>query len=411
VAPGGAASPVHVMRPFTFLLAGICLLCACSQYGDESSAAERAERLNAAKAQARELVDGARYDDAVAVLEPLSEEASGDHQVFVMLGEAYKGVGRNQDAIGAYETAMRLNYNDQYAHLKLANLLMEMGKTGRALTEFELAAKFGDFDAVTHYDFGLALHQMGRYDRALAEWQTAYQLESNNPRYAEAVGIGLSRTRPKDAVPYFQEARQLGADEASFYNNYALALQSAGERRLAAAQFGNAVERAPENEDYRFNLAAAYTNMGAFREAIAQWDTLRARFGFRWSYTVYRGKALLERARYDEAIASVEAIVAEYESGALARDGDRLDRTPPRLGEALEILAMSHRGAGDSERALEYIQRAVELEPTNVSFLNNYGVILAEGGSIDQAKSQWRKVLEIDAGNAAAMKNLSAVEP
>jgi len=107
----------------------------------------------------------------------------------------------------------------------------------------------------------------------------------------------------------------------------------------------------------------------------------------------------------------VEAIVSEYESGALAGDGDRLDRTPPSLGEALEILAMSHRGAGDEERAMGYIERAVDLEPANVSFLNNYGVMLAEGGNIDQAKSQWRKVLEIDADNAAAMRNLSAVEP
>jgi Flp pilus assembly protein TadD len=288
---------------------------------------------------------------------------------------------------------------------------MEMGKKGRALTEYELAAKYGDVDAVTHYDFGLALHQMGRHARALDEWQTAYRLDGNNPKYAEAVGIGLTKTNPGEAVSYFQEAEELGADDASFYNNFALALQSAGERRRAAARFEDAVASAPDDENYRFNLAAAYTNMGAFREALAQWDTLIASFGSRWSYTVYRGRALLERARYAEAIESVETIVSEYESGALARDGDRLDRTPPRLGEALEILAMSHRGAGDSEQALAHIRRALELEPSNVSYLNNYGVMLAENGRMDEAKSQWKKVLEIDADNAAARKNLSATEP
>jgi tetratricopeptide (TPR) repeat protein len=151
-------------------------------------------------------------------------------------------------------------------------------------------------------------------------------------------------------------------------------------------------------------------NMSAYMEAISQWDTLAAEFGARWSYGVYRGRALMERGRYADAIESVETIVVEYESGTLADDGDRLDRTPPNLGEGLEVLAMACRGTGDLGRALEYIRRAVALEPANVSFLNNYGVLLAESGNIDGAKSQWNKVLSIDPDNAAVRKNLSAIE-
>jgi tetratricopeptide (TPR) repeat protein len=393
------------------LIAGVCALCACSRYSRDSSAEARAERLNAAKTQARALVDDGRFDEAIEILVPLGEEASGDHQVFVMLGESYQGVGRDEDAIGAYEKAIRLAYNDYHAHLKLANLLMETGKTGRALTEYELAASLGEADPVTHYDFGLALHETGRHNRALEEWLTAYQLQGDDPKYAEAVGIGLTETRPGEAVSYFEKARDLGADGAGFYNNFGLALQRSGDQRLAAARFNEAVKRDPRSEGYRFNLAAAYMNMGAFRDALAQWDTLSAHYGRRWSYVVYRGRALLQLGRFEEAIESVSEIVEEYESGSLANDGDRLDRTPPRHGEALEILAMSYRGVGDLPTALEYIRRAVELEPSNVSFLNNYGVMLAESGSIDRAISLWHRVLEIDADNAAARRNLSAMEP
>jgi len=399
------------MNRIIVLFLGVCALCACSQQSKDSSAANRAERLNAAKMQARVLVDSGRYEEAIGVLEPLSQEASGDNQLFVMLGDSYQHVDRYADAVHAYETAIRLSYLDHHAHLKLANLLMESGKKGRALTEYELAAEFGEFDPVTRYDYGLALYQMGRHSRALNEWEAAYQLESSNPRYAEAVGLGLTETKPIEAVNYFQVAEELGADHAGFYNNFGLALQKAGDRRQAAVRFKDALERDPENEDYRFNLAAVYTNMGAYPEAIAEWEGLISTYGVRWSYAVYRGRALLGRARYAEAIESLEAVVAEYESGELGRDGDRLDRTPPNLGEALEILAMSHRGAGDPTRGLEYIRRAVELEPSNVSFLNNYGVMLAESGSMDEAKSLWKKVLEIDADNVAARKNLSATEP
>ena len=74
------------MKRFIVFLAGVCVLSACSHYAKDSSAAKRAERLNAAKAQARSFVQDGRFEDAIGILEPLSEEASGDNQVFVMLG-------------------------------------------------------------------------------------------------------------------------------------------------------------------------------------------------------------------------------------------------------------------------------------------------------------------------------------
>jgi tetratricopeptide (TPR) repeat protein len=399
------------MSRIILLIAGIAVLAACARYSGGESAGKRAERLNASKAEARSLVDAGQWEKAVAVLEPLCKEATGDEQLFVMLGESYNAVGRTADAVAAFESAIRLAYRDYYAHLKLANLLMETGRTGRALTEYELAAQFGEMDPVTRHNYGLALHEMGRPDRALEEWKAAYRIESDNPRYAEAVGIGLTRQNPAEAVTWFEKAGELGAGGASYHNNFGLALQRSGDRRRTASEFAEAVRVAPGDEEYRFNLAAAYMNMGAFREAITEWDTLIVQFGERWSYTVYRGRALLELGRYAEAIAAAEPILAEYDSGDLAAAGDRLDRTPPDRGEALEVLAMSYRGQGDLQRALGLIRDAVEAGPSNVSFLNNYGVILAESGSIDLAKSQWKRVLEIDADNAAARKNLSAMEP
>jgi Tfp pilus assembly protein PilF len=71
---------------------------------------------------------------------------------------------------------------------------------------------------------------------------------------------------------------------------------------------------------------------------------------------------------------------------------------------------MSYRGKGELDKALEYIRKALVLRPLKTSHLNNYGVILAESGKLDEAKTQWRKVLEIDDNNATAKENLSALE-
>lgn len=386
-------------------------LTGCSRMSTESSAAKRAERLNASKAEARELIASERYQAAVEVLEPLSIEASGDPQVFTMLGESYGELGRFDDAVRSYEAAIRLAYTDYFAHMKLANLLMDHGKSGRALTEYELAARLGENDPVTRYNYGLALHDMGKTDKALNEWTAAYKLESGNPNYAEAMGIGLTESAPEEAIEYFEKAASLGADGAGFQNNFGLALQSVGDDERAAERFRKAVDLAPDEESFRFNLAGAYMNMGSYQKALIEWEALIERFGLKWSYTVYRGEALLENGRYGEAIETVEAIVAEYESGELERAGDRFDRTPPTLADAFQVLAMSHRGIGDRAKALDCVRRALDLDPDNVVYLNNYGVILAEDGSIGEAKAQWRRVLEIDPDNVTAIKNLSVIGP
>jgi len=398
-----------IPRRAVLLFAPLCGLALLSSPGCFGRSKAPDGRLNDLKIEARTLIGAGDHQGAVAILEALSREAPDDLQVHSMLGEAYAGLGRLEDAVGAYDRAIRLSYADYRSHLGLARVLMTMGKTGRALTEFEIAAEYGAHDAVALYDYGLALHAFGRERDALAQWQRAFELDGSDPRYAEAVGIGLYASGDPLAVQYFERARELGARSAGFHNNYGQALERAGRYTEAASELEEAATLAPDTEAYGFNLAALYMRSGRYEAAIGAWDHLTSRFGPRWSYLVYRGRALLELGRFDDAAASVGEAVAGFESGALEREG-RLDRTPPGLGEALEVLAMSYRGRGELQKAREAIERAVSLEPRNVSFLNNYGVILAANGMIADAKAQWRKVLEIDGENEVAKQNLSAVE-
>ena len=159
----------------------------------------------------------------------------------------------------------------------------------------------------------------------------------------------------------------------------------------------------PDEDSYRLNLAVLYMNTGDFAAALPLWEEL-ARRGDRWIYRVYRAKTLMEMARYEEAIGTVEQPALERESaGAPApAPGD------PGLDDAFDVLAMSYRGKGDLEKALRYIEKSVELRPGNIVHLINYGVLLAESGMVEQGKAQWRKVLELDPENEVAKGNLAA---
>jgi Flp pilus assembly protein TadD len=396
------------IQPWNQLLgAALLVVLAC---GDQE-AAQRAVRLNAAKTEGASLVEAGRYDDAIEVLAPLAGEATADVQTLVLLGDAYAGAGRTANAVAAFEDAIRLAYSNYEPHLKLATLLMADGRIGRALTEFEIAVNYGAEEPLAHYNYGLALRELGRDGEALKQFYIARNLDPADPRFLEAVAIGVTHGDPVSAVREFEAAEAAGAFGPAFDNNFGLALQSAGRLDDAANRFAAAVAGKPAEESYRFNLAGAHMRQGSWQQATGEWRDMLDRFGEHWSYRVYLGRALVESEQFDDAYAALAPLTDDVAAGKVARTDPVMDRVPPGLDEAQAILALSERGRGRLPEALVRISHAVELNPDNPSHLNNYGVILAEGGNIDDARAAWRRVLELDPENATARENLSAFEP
>jgi Flp pilus assembly protein TadD len=229
-------------------------------------------------------------------------------------------------------------------------------------------------------------------------------------RVAEALAMGLAAAHDSTAVAQFEHAHELGADDASFHNNYALMLDGLGRSGEAEREYLTAIDKAPAEKavEYRRNYALHQLRAGANEEAAASFEALVKSGGGLWSDTVYLARARMNLKQYNDAIAALEPLALEVESGKIPRSSPRIDRMPPTLDEALDVLGMCWRGKGDKKKAVDYLKRAVALAPEDVSHLNNYGVVLAEGGMLPDARAQWQRVLAIDPQNATAKANLSA---
>jgi Flp pilus assembly protein TadD len=355
-----------------------------------------------------------QFAAAAATLDSLTKTSPKDDALFVVLGDAHRGAGDFEAAVRSYEQAIRLNYGAYEPHMKLGVLLMENGRTGRALTEFEVAVKYSDKDALARYNYGLALHELGRRDEALEQWRAAADLDPTSARYAEALGLGWSGVNDSIAVASFERAGELGADGGAFHNNYALALERLARNEEAESHFRSAIERATTDDkrrEYRRNLAIHHLRTDRVEEAAGVLEELVSAGGGKWSDTVYLARARLKQGRFDDALRVLEPFALDVESGRIGRESPRIDRMPPTLAEALDVLGMAWRGKGDRAKAADYLKRAVALAPGDASHLNNYGVVLAESGMLAEARAQWRRVLEIDPDNATARANLSAFGP
>lgn len=388
--------------PITSYFVIILILAGCASGAGRQNVPVKPEEINTAKAQAHDLMSAGNYQGAIDVLSPINAHKSRDPQIDQMLGEAYWGLGDRDDAVSHFENSLRLDYSNWEAHMKLAQVLMEQGKTGRAITEFELAIKFGQ-NALAYYNYGLSLYEYGRRDEAIAQWEMALKLE-RSPRNAQALGMGYSGLNDQKALEYFELAAELGADEATFHNNFGLLLTRLGRLQDAETQLRAAVEADSTNGSYRSNLALAYMRAGDYEDAIPQWRRLLKDSTDERVARIYLGQAYYENGRYADA---VEVLASWLDAQDAAAAGSRAE---PGLDEGFDFLAMSYRGLGRSSKALAYIKRAVELAPRDPIHLNNYGVILAENGRIEDARLQWRKVLDIEPDNAVARQNLSAFD-
>jgi len=386
----------------------VLLVASCASAPPDNSA--QTDALNAAKRRAAVQLEAGEYAAAVRTLETLSADVPRDDQVFMMLGDAYRGLGEYQPAINGYEQAIRIDYGDYLPHLKLGTWLMENGKTGRALTEFEVAVKYGAGDPLTHYNYGLALHELGRRDEALVQWRLARDLDPANAEFVEALGIGLTGVDDAAALAYFEEAAQLGRSGAAFDNNYALVLERVGRQEEARRRFQAAAAAEPSSEEYQRNLALHDMRVGDYAAASGELGQLIEQHGVRWSYSVYLARAYVELGRFEDALGALDPFRAELEAGRLDRKSGRIDRVPPTVADALSAAGLAWRGRGDLAQARPLLERAVVLDPDEPAHLNNYGVVLAESGMLEEARAQWKRVLELDPGNTTARSNLSAYQ-
>ena len=136
------------------------------------------------------------------------------------------------------------------------------------------------------------------------------------------------------------------------------------------------------------------------------------------------GTALLEKGRYDEAIAHNERAIVlrpDYAPGynnlgAALRAAGRLDEAVARYRQALEIkpdfasasynLANALLEQGNSADSAATFRRAIEQNPKSVEAHNNLGIALANKGDVSGAIASFRNALAVDDRSVHAHRNL-----
>ena len=179
--------------------------------------------------------------DAAGALEKYREalefaDGEGDPDVFFNMGIAHKARGEMDQAITAYEKALKLAPEYSEAHNNLGNLLKDQKKYTEAITHYEASIKIFPDNPNTHNNLGTVYAMMKDVNKAAIYFAKAVRIQ---PTYFDA--------RQNLGVAYMQQGR-LDAAERELGEAVKMAMGGLAyeQQRLKAAQVRLAEASTPE---------------------------------------------------------------------------------------------------------------------------------------------------------------------
>ena len=343
--------------------------------------------------QGYSLLQLGRLEEAVVAFEQAIRLDPGSADAYYNLGGALQELGRLEEALDAYKQAIRLRPNDVEAYNHQGGVLMRLGRLEEGLVAVEQAIHLDPNYSSAYYNRGVVLGLLGRPAEALVTLEQAIHLDSNFANFAPAYnrkGLALRELgRPKEALVAFEQAIRLDPNDADTYCCRGIVLRELGRPEEALVALERAIHLDPSNALAYYNKGLALAKLRRPEEAVLAFEQairldpndVPAHFN--------RGSALQELGRLEEALVAYEQTI-------------RLDSNHAR---AYTNKASALGQLGRSEEALVAFEQALRLNPNDAFAHFNKGSLLGQLGRSEEALVALKQALRLDPGLAKLLSN------
>jgi serine/threonine protein kinase len=141
------------------------------------------QQMGTPKIAANHYLKTKRFQEALAAFEQAIRLDPDDASLYNGKGLVLSELKRYQEALAAYEWAIRLDPNYAIAYFNKGNVLDDLEHLEEALAAYEKAIRLDPHDADFYDNMGNVLYEMERYEEALAACEQAIHLD---PNFADA---------------------------------------------------------------------------------------------------------------------------------------------------------------------------------------------------------------------------------
>jgi tetratricopeptide (TPR) repeat protein len=404
-----------------------------------------------------------RRDDMVAVLQQIKNHVKEFDQAYLVVGDFYmlladgdsavrefrEGItkdpkrkatyqkhiiealmrqGKRAEAAEIATQILKDNPDDNDAKGLEASLLLDKGDVNRALQELQAVVTRAPENPVARYNLGRAHAALGQFEQARQMYQKAIelrpdyilarlalaQLEVNHNEYDAALKTAqavLSIDRNNVNARLIESAALMGqkkyADSRQLLGDMLKGNPSSPDVLFQLGVVNLQENKYKEAEDdfhksYELNPANARGLMGMVETQMAQnrtEDALKllteevAKNPTRLDLQVQLGNTAVRAGKYDMALQCYQKVLDATDKGSRARGDLYL-----RLGE-------TYRRKGDFANSTVALQKAREVEPTNVLVLSTLALVLDASNRWSEANMVYDATIKLDPNNGVALNN------
>ncbi len=199
------------------------------------------------------------------------------------LGNAYNSsLGQHEEAISAYEHAIKLNPSFAYPHNGLGYVYHDLGQHKKAIAAYQRAIELDPNYANPHNGLGNVYRALGQHKEAIAAYQHAIELDPNFAYPHNGLGNTYSNlNQHEEAIAAYQRAIELNPNYANPHNGLGNVYRALSQREEAIAAYQRAIELNPNRVYPHYNwalLEAVRGNIDAALEHLADAVTLNPRW-------------------------------------------------------------------------------------------------------------------------------------
>jgi tetratricopeptide (TPR) repeat protein len=354
-----------------------------------------------------------------------------DERALYLLSQAERRAGEREAAEATARRLIAQNSKNPRGYFALAEALEEQRRIQPlidvlepAVATFRSAADGVNALAMLLPHLGFAYQELGQHDKAIAAFEEARKAAPDDPALAGyVIQAHLAAKNYAAAADLAHAARARNPSDLRLVRLEAQALRRGGKAAQALALLEEVVRTQNTNPDAYVMLAQGYVDANRHPQAVKLLQEAQAKFPTETSITFQLGAAFDKQKRFAEAEAQFRQLIGKEPDNAqalnylgymLAERGERLDESvqylkralviDPENGSYLDSIGWAYYKDGKLDLALDNLKRAAERLTANSVVQSHYGEVLFKLGKFDEAIAAWNRALtgdgdEIDRGD------------
>jgi tetratricopeptide (TPR) repeat protein len=363
------------------------------------------------------------YDEAIRLDPKLV--AAWNNKGYVLSGQ-----GKHDEGLNAFDEAIRLDPNSVAAWFNKGVSLYSQTKYEEAIKAYDETIRLDPSSSLAWsawHNKGVALNDQDKYDEAIKAFDEAIRLDPNLAGAGALVGKGYALDglgRYDEAIDAYDEAIRLDQNFSRAWSNKGYALEKLGKYEEAINACNKAIEIDPQNKEAWNNKCDALYSQGKYQESIKTCDLaiqINVHNAGAWGN---KGRALHGLGQDNEAINCFDKVLeidqldvnGWYSKGTVLMDLGKNNEAIQAFDKATELdanhsNAWNNKGQAFSNQeryddAIRSYDRAIDINPQHPDAWLNKGAALFELERYNEALQAFNQAIKINPQDILAWQNI-----